>query len=50
MIKSVRKKVIEYFASTKSLLKRMTSNAVKIIRNRMPAAAQISLSFKTGIS
>src|SRR5450755_2004849 len=50
MIKSVRKNVTEYFASKKSFVKRITNNAVKMNRNRIPAAALISLSFRTGMS
>src|SRR5580704_9191903 len=49
MIKSVRNSVIEYFANTKSFLNIIRITDIKIKRNRIPAAALISLSFKTGI-
>src|SRR5580692_498443 len=49
MIKSVRKSVIEYFASKKSLLNRIRIRDMKINRKSIPAAARISLSFSTGI-
>jgi len=50
MTKSVRKSVIAYFASIKSLLNKIRIRAKNITKKRMPAAARISRSFKTGIS
>jgi hypothetical protein len=50
MIKSTRKKVITYLIGRKSFLNTINSREVKVARNRIPAAALISLSFKTGIS
>jgi hypothetical protein len=50
MIKSVRKSIITYFMGIKFPLNKININEMKVPRNRMPAAALISRSFKTGIS
>ena len=49
MIKSVTKIVIPYLISKKSALNKMNINDVYMSKNNIPAAALISLSFKTGI-
>jgi len=47
MMKSARKKVITYLIGRKLFLNRMSIREMKVAKNRIPADALISLSFKT---
>jgi hypothetical protein len=49
MIKSVRKMVRTYFIGKKLFLKRMNISEMNVAKNKIPAAALISLSFKTRV-
>jgi hypothetical protein len=48
-MKSARKPVIAYLIGKKLFLNTISMREIKVAKNRMPAAALISLSFKTGI-
>ena len=47
MMKSARKMVITYLIGKKLFLNRISMREIKVAKNNMPAAALISLSFKT---
>ena len=49
MMKSTRKAVITYLIGKKLFLNMININEMKVAKNSMPAAALISLSFKTGM-
>ena len=49
IMKSARKMVSTYLIGKKLSLNKMNIREVKVARNNMPAAALISLSFKTGV-
>ena len=49
MMKSVTKIVMTYLIGKKLFLKTISMRDIKVAKNKMPAAALISLSFKTGI-
>ena len=49
MMKSIRKKVITYLIGKKLFLKTISISAMNVAKKSIPAAALISLSFKTGI-
>jgi len=49
MIKSVRNNVITYLMGKKLFLNTINIKDKKVAKNSMPAAALISLSFKTGM-
>ena len=50
IMKSARNMVITYLIGKKLFLKRMNIREINVAKNNIPAAALISLSFKTGIS
>ena len=49
IIKSVRNRVITYFMGKKLFLKIISIKEMNVAKNSIPAAALISLSFKTGM-
>src|SRR5688572_3465194 len=49
MMKSMRKAVMTYLIGKKLFLNTISMREIKVAKNSMPAAALISLSFKTGI-
>ena len=49
MMKSARKAVKTYLMGKKLFLNRINISEIKVAKNNMPAAALISLSFKTGM-
>ena len=49
MMKSARKAVMTYLIGKKLFLNTISMREIKVAKNSMPAAALISLSFKTGI-
>jgi hypothetical protein len=48
-MKSVRKRIITYFMGMKFPLNRINIKEVNVAKNSIPAAARISLSFRTGM-
>jgi hypothetical protein len=48
-MKSARKQVMTYLIGKKLFLNTISIREIKVAKNNMPAAALISLSFKTGM-